>query len=429
MEKRTILTIFLLGVISMVFCDKLHVKAETITRETIDEVDMRLKLLNKRAVKSIKSRDGDIIDCVDIYKQPVFNHPALRNHKIQMKPSFHVASSETPTSKNDTSHQVVSQTWQRSGGFCPNATIPIRRIRRKDLLAANSLNRFGKKNPQPHLYAATNTTENHRPAVVYVNDTKAGLGQVNRSAAVLLTVGYNFIGAQGDINLWNPRVSSPEDYSAAQIWLKNGPAESFESVEAGWMVNPKLYGDTLSRLFIYWTTDAYKSTGCFDLTCSGFVQTNPKVVLGAALEPCSSEMGPQYQMTVSINMDPSTSNWWLRLGQGNPVGYWPGTLFNYLQHSAILVEWGGEVYSPNVKKSPHTTTAMGSGDYASTLEGSACYVKQVRIVDYSLALKYPEWVGTWADEDYCYSAYNYIQRYGVEPVLYFGGPGRNTLCP
>lgn len=117
------------------------------------------------------------------------------------------------------------------------------------------------------------------------------------------------------------------------------------------------------------------------------------------------------------------------MGQNVAVGYWPATLFSYLKHSAILVEWGGEVYSPNVKKAPHTTTAMGSGEFAATLDGSACYVKKVRIVDYSLALKYPQWVDTWADEDYCYSAYNYIAGYGVEPVLYFGGPGRNSLCP
>lgn len=32
----------------------------------------------------MQSEDGDIIDCVDIYKQPAFDHPALKNHKIQV---------------------------------------------------------------------------------------------------------------------------------------------------------------------------------------------------------------------------------------------------------------------------------------------------------------------------------------------------------
>lgn len=30
-----------------------------------------------------QSEDGDIIDCVDINKQPAFDHPLLKNHKIQ----------------------------------------------------------------------------------------------------------------------------------------------------------------------------------------------------------------------------------------------------------------------------------------------------------------------------------------------------------
>ena len=53
---------------------------------------------------------------------------------------------------------------------------------------------------------------------------------------MLVTVGFNYVGAQGDINLWNPYVA-PDDYSTAQIWLKNGPGDAFESVEAGWAVS------------------------------------------------------------------------------------------------------------------------------------------------------------------------------------------------
>ena len=32
----------------------------------------------------LQSEDGDIIDCVDIYKQPAFDHPSLKNHTIQV---------------------------------------------------------------------------------------------------------------------------------------------------------------------------------------------------------------------------------------------------------------------------------------------------------------------------------------------------------
>lgn len=31
-----------------------------------------------------QTRHGDIYDCVDIYKQPAFDHPWLKDHKIQV---------------------------------------------------------------------------------------------------------------------------------------------------------------------------------------------------------------------------------------------------------------------------------------------------------------------------------------------------------
>lgn len=113
-KTSTTLTILLSMILIAVLSD--DVKANNKATETPSDVDMMLKLLNKPAVKSIKvrflqkiiilinltiilesncfsyqlticllqSEDGDIIDCVDIYKQPAFDHPALRNHTIQV---------------------------------------------------------------------------------------------------------------------------------------------------------------------------------------------------------------------------------------------------------------------------------------------------------------------------------------------------------
>lgn len=33
----------------------------------------------------MQSPDGDIIDCVHKRKQPAFDHPLLKNHKIQVR--------------------------------------------------------------------------------------------------------------------------------------------------------------------------------------------------------------------------------------------------------------------------------------------------------------------------------------------------------
>ena len=112
------------------------------------------------------------------------------------------------------------------------------------------------------------------------------------------------------------------------------------------------------------------------------------------------------------------------------IGYWPGEILSNLKQKAILVQWGGDVYSKKMKPGhPHTATGMGSGDYASGLWGGACYIKNVRILDYSLQLKYPEWVTTAAEEPYCYNSLNYQRSLAMEPIFFFGGPGRNPNCP
>ncbi|XP_039007112.1 uncharacterized protein LOC120134743, partial [Hibiscus syriacus] len=314
------------------------------------EVDRKLKQLNKPAVKTIQSEDGDIIDCVDIYKQPAFDHPALKNHVIQMKPNFDFKE-EKPSTTDESSKLVVSQTWRRSGS-CPEETVPIRRIRREDLLRANSIHRFGRK-PQEIDVSKSNTTNQEDGHFPFINNTKLNFPTMaNRSAAILVTLGYNYIGAKGDINVWNPNVEADDEFTTAQIWLKAGPWDNFESLESGWTVNPQLYGDRRTRFFAHWTKDSYKTTGCFDLTCSGFVLTGTEIALGGAIEPISSHFGQQYKIT-----DPKTSNWWLKYGKDIPIGYWPAaTLMSYLKQSSTLVEWGGQVYSPNVKKKPHTKT-------------------------------------------------------------------------
>lgn len=55
-----------------------------------------------------------------------------------------------------------------------------------------------------------------------------------RQDSILLTYGYNYIGASGDINVWNPKVDLKGDYTTGQIWLLAGDGE--ESIEAGWIV-------------------------------------------------------------------------------------------------------------------------------------------------------------------------------------------------
>ncbi|CAI8583558.1 unnamed protein product [Vicia faba] len=52
------------------------------------ELERQLNILNKPPIKSIHTMSGYIVDCVDINKQPAFDHPLLKNHKLQKKPIF-----------------------------------------------------------------------------------------------------------------------------------------------------------------------------------------------------------------------------------------------------------------------------------------------------------------------------------------------------
>ncbi|GAU31340.1 hypothetical protein TSUD_315500 [Trifolium subterraneum] len=209
----------------------------------------------------------------------------------------------------------------------------------------------------------------------------------------------------------------------AKLKLLNKPA--VKSIK----VNPKLYGDHDTRFFVAWTKDSYNSTGCFDLTCHGFVQTSSEFALGSSLGPYSSPFNQQYEINVGIFWDVD-GNWWLIVKDIIIVGYWPAEVVDSLKHSATLVQWGGQVFSYNVKSTPpHTETEMGSGGEANGRFGFACYMTNVRIKDYSKTLKYPQFVSTHADEPFCYNALNDVQ-YGKDPVFFFGGAGRKLpYCP
>jgi hypothetical protein len=93
---------------------------------------------------------------------------------------------------------------------------------------------------------------------------------VNQTSFLIAT-GYNFVGARGDINVWSPRVESSDEYTTAQIWLKNGLGD-IETLEAGWMVSSLIetinnqnfhvifVRETIINLFIYLLLFFFRST-------------------------------------------------------------------------------------------------------------------------------------------------------------------------
>lgn len=109
-------------------------------------------------------------------------------------------------------------------------------------------------------------------------------------------------GAKATINVWDPSIQVENEFSLSQIWILSGSFDGTDlnSIEAGWQVSPELYGDSRPRLFTYWTSDAYQATGCYNLLCSGFIQTNNRIAIGAAISPVSSSGSSQYDITILI---------------------------------------------------------------------------------------------------------------------------------
>lgn len=65
------------------------------------------------------------------------------------------------------------------------------------------------------------------------------------------------------------------------------------------MTNQKHHWMWLVMFFLL-QSDAYQATGCYNLLCSGFVQTNNKIAIGAAISPVSSFSGGQFDITILI---------------------------------------------------------------------------------------------------------------------------------
>lgn len=356
-----------------------------------------LRKINKPSVKTIQSPDGDVIQCVLSHLQPAFDHPLLKGQKPLEPP-------ERPKHNDsiDFSTEVI-QAWMNTSESCPEGTIPIRKTTEQDVLRASSVRRFGRK-----IRRRDTTSNDHEHAVAFAS-------------------GDQYYGAKASINVWAPRVIDQYEFSLSQVWVISGSfGNDLNTIEAGWQVSPELYGDSYPRFFTYWTTDAYQTTGCYNLLCSGFVQTNNKIAIGAAISPRSSYNNKQFDIGIMIWKDPKHGHWWLEFGSGLLIGYWPSYLFSHLRDHANMIQFGGEIV--NSRSGFHTSTQMGSGHFAEEGFGKASYFRNMQTVDWDNSLLPLSNLRLLADHPNCYDI-----RAGRNNVwgnyIYYGGPGRNQRCP
>lgn len=168
--------------------------------------------------------------------------------------------------------------------------------------------------------------------------------------------GYQFVtnyGGNSWLNLWNPS----GDFSLSQQWYVNGSGAGTQTVEGGWVHYPAKFGGR-SVLFIFSTPNNY-SSGCYNLECSGFVQTSSSVALGGGFTNYSTYGGTQWGF--GLQWKYYAGNWWM-FYQGSAVGYYPGSVFRGgpMARNASLTEYGGETYTAG-----SSWPQMGSGKFAS----------------------------------------------------------------
>ncbi|CAN0878090.1 hypothetical protein LINGRAHAP2_LOCUS12282 [Linum grandiflorum] len=179
------------------------------------------KLDRNSVLKTIVSGD-ETIDCVDIYKQLAFNHPLLKNHTLQLKPSSYPTELKSKISVNSTEH---IQMWHRNGEYCPKGTVAILRSSPADIPPKNT-NDLG----------AFSNTDNPKPSTV-----------PHSEFAATLSSGVSYYGLKVNMSVWSPQVQ-PNEMSTSQVWLSNGgKIYRRELIEAGWMVTgskpyPSVFG-------------------------------------------------------------------------------------------------------------------------------------------------------------------------------------------
>ncbi|XP_038687462.1 uncharacterized protein LOC119986840 [Tripterygium wilfordii] len=377
---------------------ELHIgiEAQKLSKDDLD-LEQEFKLLNKPAVTTIETIYREKYDCVDFYKQPAFDHPALKNHNFHhhMRPTSYPKNWRT--FENSSTISRSKNMWINGKG-CPANTVPIKKTTKEDLINAKLASEIYGKQYEP-------LTQQEHGTHYAVLHTNYGTGKV-------------FIGGGMDTTVYNPLPVTGAQYSSSQVKVANGP----DSIEVGWTVNPTLYKDDRVRLFIYTNTAAAR---CLNLHCGGFVLTRPDIPIDQILNPVSESGGDIYAIRLLIYRDsPNGGHWWLLIGQERTkVGFWPNHIFTRLTKVATYVEWGGKTYSPPDVPSP----PMGAGRGVHAQRGRDAYCSRVATVNESYWIVKATETSTYADIPDFYQVVDegfYGHSFGH--LIFYGGYGMYT---
>ncbi|KAJ4888662.1 hypothetical protein Rs2_28410 [Raphanus sativus] len=366
-------------------------------------------------------------ECVSIYTQFALQHPQMKKHQIQTKPSRELLSMLS-TSNDDTNTKIVLEGSEE----CPKGQVPIHKPK---INVTNNLigvypqqftkedrrvykrikNKQRTKTKNKHIYSSTLSQK-------YKKHTSKGFREYNQHYAIIKTfenTTKKWHGAQGLFDISKPRVGQYQ-YSKAWIWLNYIQGNVMSSIQFGVAVHTRLYGDDRPRLTTLWMAEKQQN-GCYNALCpGGYVQVHKSIYPGMVYHKVSVPGGEHQTVHLSVAEDPVTKNWVLTIGT-RMIGYWPRE--TYMAEGASEVYFGGFA---GTSMAQTLSPPMGTGEFPTKDLTRSSFIKQLKYVlpDYTVVDINSNEIEYYADDPNCYNVMflKYVD-FDSRETLTFGGPG------
>jgi hypothetical protein len=382
---------------------------------------LEARLQKMEVIATTTTKSGQVYDWIDINSQ-------VADGEVATPPPLEPSGDANASS--DTCRPLTARTEleDEPEALGPPGTVPVLRIDPDRIHAPGSVQDFLSKYGD-----ATDI-----PSQVF--DENVPLPQVNPASGhfyAMTQMRVNNYGGDGYISVWQPFVLFPTEQSLAQVAISSGELPiPMETIEAGWTVNGALYGDLATRLFVYFTTTAYKELGDFkggyNMNQAGWVQVSRTKTPGTRLTSVSVAGGPQVDFYIRVELH--EGKWWVRYDD-EFIGYYPASIFgaDRLGTSAKVLQFFAETNDdPNIEGM--TVNDMGSGKFPglATWRGNAAFMRNLRHQKapqgYEMADYLPKL--TKATHPKCYGLIgNYEATDPFYSQFYFGGPGQSADCP
>ncbi|KAF3785074.1 hypothetical protein EJ110_NYTH21758 [Nymphaea thermarum] len=215
--------------------------------------------------------------------------------------------------------------------------------------------------------------------------------------------------------------------SRANFFLRSTTIKPMASIK-DYEVDPASFGDARTRFYFVTANDTKILHG--ESKKEPVENNDLEFVRHSNYMPCGGEISPtstiwhQREIRIRIKKGEQNDNRdWDLFVDDNLIGFWPSKNYRNRFSLADQVVWGGHI--KNTKRNGrHTSTQMGSGEFAWEGVGKAAYISKMGLyVQNKQLYDAPETPSTYASHPHCYSLVVWPPNefYGHHMTL--GGPG------